>query len=332
MKRYLKKLIEKKSLSRSESQEVFSQFKIIPLEQQAAIIALFSAKNITAEELLGARDFFLTQSTQIHCPYDVIDIVGTGGDSLSTFNISTAASLLVASCGVYVAKHGGRNVTSQSGSADVMQSLKIVASDTEAEILASLKQTRYAYLCAPVFNQILREYGFFRKNSGFPSLFNILGPLVNPLQPKRQVIGVYRKDLLRPVAEVLEQAGSEHALILHSEEGLDELSISAPTHVVELKQGRIIEYLVTPAELGLPFASIHEVIGGSPIENAAVIRGIAEGSIVGSKANIVLLNGAAGLVVSGVASDLYEGMQVASSSIKSGKMLDLINELQRMSV
>ncbi len=328
MKRYLQKLIDKKSLSRIESQDVFARFSVAPVEQQAAVMALFAAKKIEVSELLGARDFLMTQSTHIDSPYEVIDIVGTGGDGIGTFNISTAASLLVASCGVYVAKHGGKSVTSQSGSADVMEHLQIMPSQTAIEAIQNLRETQYVYLQAPVFNQALRQYRDFRKNLSFPSLFNILGPLVNPMRPKRQVIGVYHRTLLRTVAEVLQEAGSQHALILHSEEGLDEISVSSPTHIVELKQSQIHEYTIKPNAVGLPISSIDTVLGGMPADNAKMILGIASGQIVGPKRDVVLFNSAAGLLVAGKVSTLKEGVEFSREALFSGKMLTLINQLQ----
>ncbi len=328
MKRYLQKLIQQKSLSRIESQDVFACLSVAPIEQQAAVMALLAAKKIEASELLGARDFLMAQSTQIESPYEVIDIVGTGGDGIGTFNISTAASLLIASCGVYVAKHAGRSVTSQSGSADVMEYLQIMPSHTATEVNQSLKETRYVYLQAPVFNQTLRQYRDFRKNLSFPSIFNILGPLVNPMRPKRHVIGVYHRALLPTVAEVLQETGSQHALILHSEEGLDEISVSGPTHIVELKQGRMHEYTIIPNEVGLPMSSIETVLGGTPADNAKMILDIASGHLLGPKRDIVLLNSAAGLLVAGSVSTLKEGVELASEAIDSGKMLKLISQLQ----
>ncbi len=230
MKEYLLELIDRKNLSRTQTYDLLSKLLEAPLEQQAAILALFSAKKECVEEILGSRDFFLEHSMKVDCPYDAIDLAGTGGDAIGTFNISTAASLVIASCGIHVAKHGGRNATSKSGSTDVLESLKIQLSNNPKEVLSSLKSNKFAYLSGPLFNPLLKHFRCLKKNIGIPNIFNIICPLLNPTQLKRQVIGVYSKDLLMSIATVLKASGSNHVLVVHSEDGLDEISISAHTY------------------------------------------------------------------------------------------------------
>ncbi len=327
MERYIETLLKGNSLSREESYSLQAGLQDAPREQQAAILALLRVKGETVDELLGAQDFLLKHAPQVECPFDAIDMVGTGGDKSGTFNISTASSLIVASCGVWVAKHGGRSSTSQSGSMDVVECLGLRPMDTLEAVKASLHSHRYAYLSAPLFNQALKSFGPLRKALGFPTLFNIVGPLVNPLQLKRQVIGVYCKDLIKKVSEVLKINGSCHALVVHSEDGLDELSISAPTHMAELKDGKIEEYVVDPSEVGLPFASLHEVKGGAPRENAKIIRRILSGDIQGPPFDILVLNSAAGLLVADKVKNLREGVKLARDAIVSGKAQALLNKL-----
>lgn len=324
MKKYIHKLIARDNLSRLESYDLFALMENAPVEQQAAILALLRAKNETIEELLGARDFFFAQTIQIKAPYDIVDIVGTGGDGIGTFNISTAASLVIASCDVYVAKHGGKSATSKSGSADVIEALGIHNMD----VSKSLASNHYAYLRGSLFNTALKQYAPLRKNLSFPTIFNILGPLMNPTSPKKQVIGVYRKDLVIKVAEILKSLGSQHALIVHSEDGLDEFSISAPNHIAELKNGNISEYIVSPIDVGLPISSLSEVLGGNMLENAQIIKDILLGKIIGPKLDIVLLNSAAGLLVAGAALNFQEAIEIAREAISSGKTAALLTQLQ----
>ncbi len=328
MKKYIDKLIVGQNLSRQEAYDLFVQFETINIEQKSAIIALLAAKKESVEELLGARDFLLKQTSPIICDYDVVDIVGTGGDGIGTFNISTAASIVVASCGAYVAKHGGRSATSASGSTDVIESLGINLHDSAAKITDSLSQNHYAYIWAPLFNPILKTYGSLRKNLGFPTIFNILGPLINPTYPKRQAIGVYRKDLVAKLAIIFKNDGSKHSLIMHSADGLDEISVSAATYITEVKNGAIKEYKITPRDFGLAMSSLDEAFGGLANQNAKIINGIFAGEILGAKLDIVLLNAAAGLVVAGIASDLYHGVEIARNAILSGKALALLTKLR----
>jgi anthranilate phosphoribosyltransferase len=324
MKKYIQRLIAKDNLSRLESYNLFNLMKNAPVDQQAAVLALLRAKNETVEELLGARDFFFAQTIQIKSPYDVVDIVGTGGDGFGTFNISTAASLVVASCGLYVAKHGGKSATSKAGSADVIEALGIYTTD----VSEGLSRNNYAYLRGSLFNAALKQYAPLRKSLSFPTIFNILGPLMNPTSPKKQVIGVYRKDLVIKVAQILESLGSEHALVVHSEDGLDELSVSAPNHIAELKNGNISQYIINPADVGLAVSSLSEVLGGSVLENAQIIKDILLGKIIGPKLDIVLLNSAAGLLVAGAALSFQEAIEIAREAISSGKTAALLNQLQ----
>ncbi len=319
MKKYIHRLIARHDLSREESYDLFLLMEQASVGQQASVLAMLRAKGETVEEILGARDFFFKETTKINLPDGIIDIVGTGGDEVGTFNISTAASLVIASCGVMVTKHGGKSATSQSGSVDVCQALGIDS---------SIHNHNYTYLQASLFNQALPKYASLRRNLGFPTIFNILGPLMNPASPKRHVIGVYRKELAIKVAEILKIMGSEHALVVHSQDGLDEFSVSAPNYVAELKNGNITQYMVNSIDVGIPTANLSEVLGGSPLENANIIRNIFMGKITGAKLDIVLLNSAAGLVIAGMAATLHDAVDIARDAISSGKTFALLNKLQ----
>lgn len=325
----IKKLIAQCDLSESESYTLFQNFKDAPPAQQAAVLTLLTAKGATVPELNGALRFFLSQATTIDYPYPIIDIVGTGGDGIGTFNISTAASIIVASRGVSVAKHGGRASTSKSGSVDVIEHLGIPLYDDSSKIIAGLDKHHYAYLCGPFFNPLLKSLGPLRRSLGFQTLLNILSPMANPMRPSKLVIGVYRKDLMRKLAEVLLALGKEHVIIVHSEDGLDEFSVSSSNDVSEFtSHGIITEYSITPEEVGLKRSLLSEVIGGTPAENAEVIRGIFKGEITGAKLDIVLFNAASGFVVAGVAADLAQGVLLAREQIESGKAYALLNDLK----
>jgi len=326
----IKKLLSQHNLCENESYVLFQNFKDASSAQQAAALALLTAKGVTISELKGALGYFLSQMAAIHYPYPVIDIVGTGGDGLNTFNISTAASMVVASRGVLVAKHGGRASTSQSGSVDVVEHLGIPLYDDASKIIASLNKYHYAYLCGAFFNPLLKSLAPLRRSLGFQTLLNILSPMANPMRPSKLVIGVCRKDLVRKLAEVLVASGKQHAMIVHSEDGLDEFSVSSANHVAEFtSKGIISEYSITPEEVGLRRSPLNEVIGGTPAENAKIIRGIFKGDIKGAKLDIVLFNAASGFVVAGIAKDLAAGVILARDQIESGKVYALLKNLNK---
>lgn len=328
MKFFMKKILNQSSFSIEESYDLFQQFNISPLEQQAAILALLQTNPYNAELLIGARQYLYEQTTKITSSYKIIDIVGTGGDNIGTFNISTAASILVASCDVFVAKHGGRSVTSQSGSADVLEKLKLPTPTDEQSIQKNLSEHHFVYLSAALFNPLLQQFKHLRKNLAIPSIFNLLGPLLNPLSPKRVVIGVYHQNLIHPMIETLKNLGFIHSLVIHSSDGLDEFSISAPTYVAELKNSHIQYYTVRPQDLGLEQANLNTVLGGTPSENADIITNILCGKLQGPKLDIVLLNAAAGLLVANKAPDLISGIKIARLAIESQKTSQLLNKLQ----
>lgn len=324
---FLQSLISGVNFTSEQMYEFCQLFVTAPQTQQAAILALFSAKGETTEELTGALHYLLEHATKFHYPQDAIDIVGTGGGNVKTFNISTAASLVVASCGVKVAKHGGRSATSTSGSLDVLEALRIPLYNNVNDIYRSLDQYNYAILGAQLFNPIFKLLAPVRKELGTPTLFNILGPIANPMRPKKQVIGVYSKDLMHKLIQVLQAFGSTHTMIVHSHDGLDELSVSAPTYIIELKNGKISDYIITPESVGLKKSSLEEILDGNAQENANIILEIFSGQKQGAPLDVVLLNAAAGLVVSGYVDSLSEGISVAREAIQSGKTLKLLHNI-----
>ena len=329
---YLNKLMAGKDLTHDESYALFSQMATYPLLEQAKILSAYSKKKETEEELIGAMKAFLEHSVPIDYPHEVLDIVGTGGDGLGTFNISTAASLVVASLGVRVAKHGGRRVTSLSGSTDVLAKLGIPMPETSKACITQLETQGYAYLWAPLFNPLLSSFGEVRKHLRIATVLNTLGPLINPVRPKRQLLGVSQRHLLTTVAKVLKASGLHHAFVVHSDDGLDELSISAPSTIVELRNGLITEYRINPEEVGLKYAPLQDVVGGNSTENADIIRDLFLGKINDAKLDIVLLNSAAGLLVADRVSTLKEGVEMARSAIWTGRTAAFLQNLQSLSL
>lgn len=324
----MKKLLNLENLTQQEAYELFTEFAEYETERQSAVLALLRAKKETTDEIFGALQYFGQHSTNITHDFEVVDIVGTGGDGMGTFNISTAASIVIASCGIMVSKHGGRSATSKTGSHDAAQALGIQIPQSAAESLKSLQQTNYTYLWAPLFNEELKKYGALRQKLGFPTIFNIIGPLLNPMRPKKCVIGVYRKDLVQKVAEILALQNVSHALVVHSDDGLDELSISSNNHVIEVKGVSIKEYDLNPQDFGFSKAQLSDVRGGSAAENATLICDILSGTINGPKLDIVLLNAAAGLYVTGKSTSIADGILLAKASIEQGKATTLLNKIK----
>lgn len=332
MRDYLNKLRAGNDLTFDESYTLFLEMATYSVHHQALVLKAFAKKKETADELLGAMQAFLEHSDYIDYPDSVIDIVGTGGDGLKTFNISTAASLVVASCGVTVAKHGGKCVTSLSGSTDVLTALNVSMPNTADASITALKRHGYAYLRAPLFNRLLSAFSDVRRQLKIPTILNTVGPLINPIRPKRQVLGVYRADLLPIMAHVLNDSGLDHALIVHSDDGLDEFSISAPSQVIELRNGVIDTYQITPEDVGLKTAPLQDVVGGNSAENARIICDIFSGKTHDAKLDIVLFNSAAALFVANHVATLKEGVDRARSAIASGATAQFLYTLQNTSI
>jgi anthranilate phosphoribosyltransferase len=256
----------------------------------------------------------------------LVDTCGTGGDSAGTFNISTTTALVAASCGLAVAKHGNRAVSSRTGSADVLESLGVRIDLTPETAGRSLDLLGITFLFAPNFHTALRHAAGPRREIAVRTVFNVLGPLSNPAGASRQLLGVYSDTLVRPVAEVLAQLGSERAWVVHGRDGLDELTIFAKSHVAALENGSITEFEMDPAEYGLSGKNREEIAGGDAAHNASRIKSVLAGE-KGAARDIVLLNSGAALVVGGLAADLKDGIAQASKAIDSGAAREKLAEL-----
>lgn len=296
--------------------------------QIGSMLTALSIKGETIEEIAGCARVMRRKAIPVSTPGRVVDTCGTGGDKKHTFNISTAAAFVVAGAGMTVAKHGNRSVSSKCGSSDVLEALGISVNLTAAAVEESLRKVNIGFLFAPQFHQAMKNVVGPRREIGIRTIFNILGPLTNPSGASCQLIGVFQPQLTEMLAEVLIRLGSEHALVVHGMDGLDELSISAPTKVTELKDRQIHTYYVSPEEAGLKRADMADIIGGSAADNGRIILNVLQGE-QGPRRDVVLLNAAAALVAGDKACSLREGVDLAASSIDSGQALAKLTELRR---
>lgn len=295
--------------------------------QIGAFAVAMRMKGETPEEIAGMASAMRGRVPPIRTSRSpLIDTCGTGGDNAGTFNISTTVALVTASCGVAVAKHGNRAVSSRTGSADVLESLGVRIDLTPEAAARSLDLFGITFLFAPNYHASLRHAAQPRREIGVRTVFNVLGPLTNPAGASRQLLGVFSDELVRPVAEVLRTLGSERAWVVHGRDGLDELTVFAKTHVAELKDGAIREFEVDPAAYGLAHTDRAGVAGGSAAENAARVRSVLGGA-KGVARNIVVLNTAAALVVAGVSETLEAGVARAEDAIDRGLAAAKLAEL-----
>jgi len=298
--------------------------------QIASFLTALRIKGETVEEITGAAKVMREKVSKINAPEYTVDTCGTGGDMSHTFNISTTAALVVAACGLPVAKHGNRSVSSSCGSADVLEALNIKIELEPAKVEECLKTTGFGFMFAPLFHPAMKYAIGPRKELGVRTVFNILGPLTNPAGAKRQVMGVFSDKLTEPLAQVLGNLGVKHAFVVHGEDGLDEITTTDKTRVSELKDGKVNTYSISPEELDLVKANKEDLLGGNAEENAKITISILEGE-KGPRRDIVLLNTAAALVAGDKAGDLIEGIKMASEAIDSGAARDKLEEVKRVS-
>ncbi|MCC6651168.1 MAG: anthranilate phosphoribosyltransferase [Candidatus Eisenbacteria bacterium] len=286
--------------------------------QIAGLAVALRMKGETTDEIGGFAEAMRQRVPPLHSKRSpLLDTCGTGGDNAGTFNISTTVAIVVASCGVAVAKHGNRAVSSRTGSADVLESLGVGIDLTPVDAARSLDILGITFLFAPNYHGALRHAVGPRRELGVRTVFNVLGPLTNPAGATHQLLGVYSDGLVRTLAEVLQSLGSERAMVVHGRDGLDELTVFDKNHIAELNKGNIREYEVDPAAFGLSHTDRSHVAGGSAAENAARTRAILTGE-KGAARDIVVLNTAAALVVAGVTEDMAAGVTRAQLAIDSG--------------
>ncbi len=294
--------------------------------QMAALLIGLRIKGETVEELTGAALTMRQKALQFDAPENAIDTCGTGGDATGTYNISTATAIVTAACGVPVVKHGNRSVSSKSGSADVMAKLDVVLAASPKLMQEALRRCNLCFLMAPNYHKATRHVAPVRQELGLRTLFNLLGPLSNPASVKRQLMGVYSKDLIEPLAEVLRECGAVHAWVVHGHGGLDEISLTGETHVAELKDGIITRKTITPQDAGLEPCTMEELKGGDAATNAYAIEQLLSGHPSAYR-DIVCFNTAAALIIAGKTTDLKQGVQLAQQAIDSSAARHVLNLL-----
>ncbi len=285
--------------------------------QIGAFLMGLAQRGETVDEITGAARVMRQRAFPIKAPADAVDCCGTGGDGVGTYNISTAVALVAAACGVPVAKHGNRAASSKSGAADVLEALGVNLSASHEHLEEALTRFNFAFLMAPQHHQAMKHVVPVRKALGFRTIFNLLGPLANPAGTKFQLIGVFDKRHLVPMAEVLKRLGTQRAWLVHGSDGLDEITVTGPTDVAILDKGHITEKTLSPDDFGLPSHKTEALIGGDATENAAALKALLDGTPSAYR-DIVLANTAAVLVIHSTARDLKDGVAQAAAAIDSG--------------
>ncbi len=298
--------------------------------QIGAFLTALRMKGETVEEITGAAKVMREKVTGIKAPAYTVDTCGTGGDMSHTFNISTATALIVAACGVPVAKHGNRSVSSSCGSADVLEALGVKIDLEPQKVEKCLEETGFGFMFAPLFHPAMKFAIGPRKEMGIRTIFNILGPLTNPAGAERQVLGVFSNKLTEPMARVLRNLGVKHAFVVHGEDGLDEITNTDRTRVTELKNGNIDTYFISPEDFNLKKAGKNDLKGGNAEENAAIVIKILKGE-KGPKRDIVLMNASAALITGDKANDFNEAVTLVSKAIDSGAALNKLEEVIKVS-
>jgi len=329
MKQILEQLLSKQNLNRNEAFNLM--LSIMSGEYDNAQIAGFlialRAKGETVDEITGFAQAMREKMITVPLDSAAIDMCGTGGDALGTFNISTAATFVVAGAGIHVAKHGNRSMTSKSGSADVLQSLGISIDKSVDESAKNIEEIGLGFMFAPAYHPAMKHAINARKALATRTVFNILGPLCNPAGVKAQAMGIFHPDLTEVQANVLKALGSTDVMVFHGRDGLDEISTTTTTKISQIQNSGEVNTIEFDAmELGLNRTTLNDLQGGEPNENAEIIRSILNGD-KGSKRDIVLLNAAAGIVVGGKTQNLKEALAKAAEAVDSGAALNVLNQL-----
>ncbi len=325
-------LVSGKSLTMDEASSVMEEImegQVTPAQFGAFVTAL-RLKGETVDEIAGMAKVMRAKAIRVTVSDPVIDIVGTGGDGLNSFNISTVTAFVVAGAGLKVAKHGNRAASSQSGSADVLEALGVNLKLTAEQVQRCIEEAGIGFMFAQAFHPAMKYAGPPRREIGIRTVFNILGPLTNPAGAKNYLLGVADGSMVEKMAQVLKSLGCNHALVVHGEDGLDEITISGKTQVCELKGGRIKKYTVSPEDFGLPTASLDSLKGGTAQENASLLRKILAGA-PGPQRDVVLMNAAAALVAGDKAKTLRQGLDLAKEAIDSGRAIARLEQLIELS-
>jgi anthranilate phosphoribosyltransferase len=296
--------------------------------QIAGLLTALRMRGETVEEITGFARAMRKVSTKVESGLcGLVDTCGTGGDGADTFNISTTASFVASGAGVLIAKHGNRSVSSKSGSADVLQAVGVNVELTSEQAAQCLSQVGISFMFAPIYHQAMKHAMGPRRELGFRTVFNVLGPLTNPAGAKRQVIGVFSADLVEKIAHVLAELGTEHALVVHGSDGLDELTVTGETKVAEVREGKVVRvFTLTPEEVGLARYEMGAIRGGDAQLNASILKQVLKGK-KGAARDIVVLNAGATLYVAGHAPSIVAGVRLAEESIDSGNAFAVLHKL-----
>ena len=332
MKQILGTIVGGESLSEQESIQAFET--ITKGDASAGQIGAFlmglSLRGESVAEIIGAVRALRAQSLKIDSPPGAIDVCGTGGDRKGTVNISTAVGLVVAGCGVAVAKHGNRAISSRSGSADVLRSLGVNIESSIESTRRCLWECGLCFLLAPLYHPGMKNVGPIRADLGFRTVFNILGPLINPAEVRRQVIGVFSPEWVEPIGQVLLKLGIDRAWIVHGHDGMDELTTTSETTVIQIRDHTLSRFAIRPEDVGLERRKAEELRGGSPEENAQAILDLLRGH-PGPYREIVLLNSAAALLIADKVATLQEGVVMAAQAIDNGAAFGILERLITLS-
>ncbi len=324
----LNEVLNKKDLSYEMARAVMAEIMdgTATNAQMGAFLAALRMKGETVTEITACAEVMREKGLKVEVPFDVMEIVGTGGDEVGTFNISTTSAFVVAAGGVPVAKHGNRSVSSKSGAADVLERLGARLDLTPEQNVEVLKKANMCFMFAQVYHTSMKNVGPVRKEMGARTIFNILGPLTNPARANMQLMGVYREDLVEPMAQVLSNLGVVRGLVVNGSDGLDEATMTGATHMCEIREGKFRTYDLTPEALGMRRCTLQDLVGGTPEENARISRDILTGRLKGPKRDAVILNSALSLYLGIDDCSIPECVKMANEIIDSGKAGDKLEQ------
>ena len=335
IKEAIVKIVSKEDLTYEEAYTVMNEImsgETTPT-QNAAFLASLSTKSARAEttdEIAGCAAAMREKATRVEAGDELFEIVGTGGDNAHSFNISTTSALVAAAGGMRVAKHGNRAASSKCGTADCLEALGVSIDQSPDKCRELLDKAGMCFFFAQKYHTSMKYVGAIRKELGFRTVFNILGPLTNPGHPSMQLLGVYDEYLVQPLAQVLMNLGVKKGMVVYGQDKLDEISLSAPTTVCEFKDGWMKNYVITPEQFGLKRCTKQDLVGGTPAENAEITKAILTGE-KGPKRDAVLMNAGAALYIGGKAESLAEGIKLAAEIIDSGKATETLEKLIKVS-
>ena len=335
IKEAIVKIVNKEDLTYDEAYAVMNEIMSgeTTATQNAAFLAALSTKSAraeTADEIAGCAAAMRAHATAVETGMELFEIVGTGGDNAQSFNISTTSALVAAAGGMKVAKHGNRAASSQCGTADCLEALGVNIHQSPARCVELLKEAGMCFFFAQKYHTSMKYVGTIRKELGFRTVFNIMGPLTNPGKPSLQLLGVYDEYLVEPLAQVLSSLGVRRGMVVYGKDKLDEISLSAPTKICEIRDGWYKTYVAAPEDFGLERCAREDLRGGTPEENAKITLSILSGA-EGHKRNAVLMNAGAALYIGGKAGSMKEGIALAAELIDSGRALETLNKLREMS-